>query len=697
MAANKWTKKDLIKLHKLHYEEEKSLSRLAKVFKKSEDAIRRKLGRMDWDAFFADPDAYSSLVGSSKKWTHDDMVKLDAFLQAKQDYSFIASQLGRTIMSVESKAQGTDWKAWRAIKEDVDVLDPEELADEEAEEALKDQLVTACLELCRHDFKRLKSLNETEFLTKVNFDKAKLPVSYAEIKKLADEELHRLGFGNDSEQEWGEGTYIIVGDSHGKFCKNKTFGLLNQVVDYIKPDRIVHMGHILDDDNDISYNWGKFNNLTVLAKIEELRIVQEQRHKFDFNYDIVRETIYMGDLVVANQDMISDYVKTPLSALDQEIFEDMAVVNCHRQEFFSRCSNDGPSYYASPGALCDRHIVKTIKQIDFEEGKIVKEAKTYAFQKYRRMRHMYQYWDQGFIVVQVDAEGNHTLIQCIIQQTSRGLATSYFDKIITSTGIYDPTKKIFVNCDMHSPNYDCSALAVQNEVVKDYKPDVLVNLGDTHNYTALNHWDMDRGQVIDGNILREGSQTNWILKLMSTWAQEKYIIYGNHERFPNDFVAKNPQFGKYLDFGFLCDVENLGYDLIGLKEVLTIGSVKFVHGEMKMFGQSGSKMEKTSRTFSSKEGWHVFMGHVHYPGLRFKCYSIGLSGALNQSYNEPEASTWIHGFGLCNMFGGKAWPFTICITNNQCMIGGKTYTDKDKLNWVSPDFEARVVYTHNDN
>jgi hypothetical protein len=108
-----------------------------------------------------------------------------------------------------------------------------------------------------------------------------------------------------------------------------------------------------------------------------------------------------------------------------------------------------------------------------------------------------------------------------------------------------------------------------------------------------------------------------------------------------------------------------------------------------MYGQTGNKLEKTSRTF----GENVFIGHVHSPGIRFGCYSIGLTGVLDQKYNEPTASTWIHGFGLCNHYKGKSWPTTIAIINNKCLINNKEYKSNTKEPWVGKGTKVKLVYS----
>ena len=685
---NKWSKEQLVDLYKMKHDERLSRKEIAKKLNKSESSIDMKYNRVDWDAFSEDPDGYLGGKGSSRKWQQVEMAQLYAFIQSGKSYAYIADQLNRTYISVERKSQTTNWEAWKAA-----VGNPEAPIEEASEDknALKQQLAEALVVLCRQEKERLDSTTEEEFKRKTNFEQA-LPVPFPEIKLAAIERLASLGLENPASIKFGEGTYIIVGDSHGKFTTTKTFDFLKEVVSQIKPKKIIHIGHILDDDNDISYHWGSFKNLVVMAKVEELKIVQEQRNKFNFTYEIVREEAELGEsLLVTNQDLISDYVKTSLSSLDSEIFYSRMIVNGHRLEWIPKCSDEeeAQSYVVSPGSLCEKHVVKTIKQIDFDDGKTVKQSFYSGFHKYRKMEQMFKYWTQGMLVVHVDKKGKHTIVPCLIRNINGEYVTSYFDKIITTDGIVEPDKKIFITGDAHAPNHDCEVLDIQEQICKDYKPDVFVNLGDIHDYRCLNHHELDRGRPAKGNIIEESAQTHFVMKRQSTWAPECHVIDGNHERFAMDFVAKNPQLEGYLELGFICDLEGLGYKMTPLKEVLRIGSAKFIHGDLTMYGQAGNKIEKASRTF----GDCVFLGHVHYPSIRFGSYSVGLSGKLDQEYNEPTASTWIHGFGLCNQYKGFSWPTTIAISNACCIINRKRYTPKNPASWVAPKFKARMTYS----
>jgi len=665
-----WTNKELQLLYKSVYEDGKNFSEIAQLLNKSTDSVKKKFARVDWDLFKQNPETYNGTV--SKKWSQEEMLQLDAYLQSGKAYPFIAEKMNRSYTSIERKAQETDWRSWRAT-----IFDHIE-EETEDQNSLIEKLTIGLLEYCRYDNERLNHITKEDFLKAVGQEESIFPISFPEIKNKVIEKLDELGLGNPETLSFGEGTYIIVGDSHGKHTKSKTFDMLQHVNKFLKADKIIHVGHILDDDNDISYHWGDFKNVVVVSKIEELKLIQSQRIKFNFSFDIVRGGITLGNLYVTNQELISDYVTTSIRALDSEIFDEQVVVNCHRMETASKCSDgDSHQYFVSPGCLCERHIVKTIKQIDLSD-KIVKQAYYGGFSKYRRMEQMNKYWTQGMTIVHVDKNNNHTIVPCIVKKVGNEYAISYFDKIIASDGTHNPNKKILVNADIHSPGQENIALDIQEQICKDYKPDVFVNLGDTHNFYSLNHHKMDKGKVIDGDLMKESAQTYFILERMRKWAPVCHMIVGNHERFSQDFVDKFPQLSSFLDVKFVCGLDELGYNVIDVKNMLEIGSAKFIHGDLMMFGQTGTMLEKASRTY----GHDIFVGHIHYPSIRFGGYSVACSANFDQEYNEPNASAWMHGFGMCNQYKGVSFPTTIAITDKKCIIGGKEYKAINPNSWT---------------
>ena len=687
MKKSTWKKEQLLLMYDLRSKGATFSDISKKIGNKSPGACERKYSRVKWDSFGVKNES-NDPIERNKLWNQQDMLRLHTYLDAGQSYNYIAEKLSRSATAVERKAQTTDWNAWHAATFHEGENGEEDVATDD--DQIIEQLVDAMVSLSRHDKTRIQEMDKSEFFEKINFDEKQIPIKFSEIKELAFNELNECGLGNEESVQLGEGTYIVVGDSHGKHTKRKMFDMLKQVNDYFDADRIIHIGHLLDDDNEISFKWGDFDNLTVLAKGEELKLIHKKRHSHNFTYDIVQSEIELGnDLLIVNQDLISDYVRTSIRNLDNEIFDGKMIVNCHRLETASKACGDLSSHYVcSPGSLCEQHIIRTIKQIDFQDGRTEKVAYSDTFIKYRRQKHHNRYWDQGLLVVHVDKEGNHTIIPCIVRKLGKEYYTSYFDKIISSAGIFDPTRKIFVHADMHAPSHDNNILDIQEQICQDYKPDILVNIGDALDVAALNHHSMDRGEPIFGDYLEECAKANYIMKRMKSWAPECHAIVGNHERFIGDFVKKYPQLKTMLDFEFACDLEEMGYSITKLKSALRIGDATFIHGDLLFYNQTGNKLEKASRTF----GDNIFIGHIHYPSIRFGCYSVGFAGLMDQGYNEPEASAWIHGLGFCNQYKNLSWPTTIAIFDHKLVLNGKTYKPQNPDSWELNGFKARIVY-----
>jgi predicted phosphodiesterase len=549
-------------------------------------------------------------------------------------------------------------------------------------------IIKAILELARNEEDRLLELTKADFIEKTNGQDVLKGHRFKDLKKLAFKELQKYGLHRDDSVSFGPGKYLVVGDSHGKHTKTGMFDLLKSVENNLGVDKIIHIGHMLDDDGDMSYNWDKFD-LTVIPKLDEVYHLESVKTDKDYNFDMVRTEVKIGDYSVVNQDLIQDYVKTPISSLDQQIFPDNVIVNCHRLEMFSRttyANNDVMVY--SAGSLCERHIVKTIKQIDFAGGFTVKETRPEGYSKYRRMRHMLEYWQQGMVLVEYDGT-NVTVTPMRVHNIDGKYLTSYFDKIILQNGkTAKPDKKIFLNGDAHVPSHNPDVLQIHENVIGDYKADMYVNVGDFLDGESLNHHAMDRGIPVKGDTLDECAHAHSILRRMSEWAPDCHMIHGNHERFYKDFTSKFPQLNHLLNFKFLSNMEEVGFTSTDIKDTFKIGSLTIIHGDLMFYGQSGSKVEKCSKTFKGD----VIIGHVHSPTSRYNCHAMGLTAIKDQGYNEVNASNWVHGFALVNQYKGINFIQNHTIHNNVILLDDTKYESYGNDTWGLPEYKATISF-----
>jgi hypothetical protein len=690
-----WSKQEQKKLHNLVVKQGKSVEQAARIVKRSIAACSSKLRRLS--------PATINKAHKRRQWTLMELQKLYD-LRNKEDLEFpeIGERLNRSSISCERQYQSTNWEILlgstpvAATREMSEQIAAEEQA--EKDKNLVETYVEWLLGLSRGDYDRLQLITKQAFVEKatrafessqIDFKATDLPIAFDELKKMAVQRLESFGLAYQKEQKLGKGTYVVVGDSHGKHTKNGMFRLMLQVNRHLKPAKIIHVGHIFDDDGDISYHWGEYSNLVVLGTRDELRNLKELEDVTKYN--VVKDRIQLGHLSICNQYDITDYVTKFIGSIRPHIFPYSTIVNCHRHEMFTRCTHKGHRLIASPGCLSEKHIVKTIKQLIFRDGSpSVKLTFPHGYHKYNRAEHYMEYWEQGMLVVEIDDEGDFTIHPCRILKTSKGYTTSFLGDIITESGVEKPDEKIFFNGDMHCDLHDPKVLDIQEQFCQVYKPDAHVNVGDVINNYSLNHHEMDMtGGYMKKDTLEEVANTKFVIERMRRWAKRSYLIYGNHERFMRDFCMRYPQLANMMSMSFLFGLESLDISLTPLKNVLKLGPVQFVHGDIEMRGQIGAnKLEKLSATF----GENTVMGNIHYPSIRNGCYSVGFSGLMDQGYNEPEASQWMPGMGYCNIYQDKCFISLVNINDDKCIAGGKVYRPGDVSSWTPKSFKSHIHF-----
>lgn len=567
-------------------------------------------------------------------------------------------------------------------------------------EEKRDSLVLRLLEFVRNDPDRFDNILKKESFCSVLKDEEKeylVEVGYNSVKEEARKCLERQGLYRPLWKEYGEGVYIVCGDSHGDHTYPGMFRLLKNLNSFLKADRIFHIGHLIDDNGIINDNWMEFSNLTIVSRIEEAFKIEEFVEKNKPVFEVVRDGVFVGPIKVANQDLVNDYMTSRVGSqiMRKKPYMEASVLNHHTHEFdVIRTDDERRIVTGYPGCLCEKHVESLKKKIVYQDGileKIQRESPWFS-RIQRRKWAIKDSWEQGVFIIHVAADGSYTIVPCRIRLTKnldkKEYATSYFDKIITESGIEKPDKKIFINADIHAPLFDNKVLHVQDQVVRDYRPDVYVNLGDTRNSDGLNHHKFEKREVVTERILDEGASVHNVLRKMSKWAKQKYVFFGNHERFARDFTQMYPQFQGLVDFEFLSGHEQLGYELIEHQGKLDMGEVSFIHGDL-MKGASVCPLEKLSEAFPNRM---VVCGHHHYPSIRNGCYSIGYSGLRHQGYNEKTVTRWCHGFGLCNEFRGLSFLTTLVIDEASINLNGKTYSSSDGEFWRTFRFKIELNY-----
>lgn len=573
----------------------------------------------------------------------------------------------------------------------------EEVSFEEKREILTLRMI----EFIRNDPERFESiLNKNSFAqTLTDMESNYLnEVGYADVRAQVKSLLEKQGLYRPLWTEYGPGTYVVLGDSHGDHTSQGMFRLIERISEFLSPDKIFHIGHITDDNGIINSSWRRIHNLTIVSRIEESHKIEVFLQKNPSMIEVVRDGVWIGDIKVANQDLVSDYMTSRPSSqtIRKKPYVDITILNHHLHEFDTiKCDDEKRIVSCYPGCLCEKHVESMRKFLTYDDGVLdkIQRNSPYNSRVQRRRWAIKDYWEQGILIVHVDKDMKYTIIPCRIKPVKMDndkteYAISYFDKIVSESGVYNPSKKTFINADIHVPLHDPVVLDVQDQVVCDYKPDVFINLGDIRNSEGLNHHRWERGEVVTDRLIDEAAGVHHILRKMSKWAKEKYVFYGNHERFARDFSERFPQFKGLVDFEFLSGYKQLGYSMVEHQQKLEIGDVVYIHGDMIKGGYS-CPLDGLASAFTNKT---VVCGHHHYPSIRKGCYSIGYSAKRDQGYNEKTVTRWCHGFGLCNEYRGVSWVSTYVIENGAVVLNGKTYSSSDNDFWRVFRFKVELNY-----
>lgn len=548
------------------------------------------------------------------------------------------------------------------------------------------------LHYSRFDENRLSHITERDFLNTYKFIQPYLNkenITFEEIKNNANNILLNV-YGAKHPQLLNieeEGKYLIVSDCHGKHTKTKTFKLLHTIIDNCKIKNIIHIGHLLDDDDDINYHWKEFDNLIILAKKEELRKILSKENELNTNTKIIREEIIIDNISIKNQDIFTnEYTKTSISSLDARLYNKHTIFNFHKHEMTSKPTYmDNSVLYMSPGCLCEPFVSKTRKTIEWLDGKRVKECYADTYHTLRRYDEMSKLWEQGLYIINFYRDNTYP-VPCRIKDIDKdNKGILYYNNIFTSSDKIKPEILNLITADTHIPFQNTYILSVIDNLAKKIKFTNHIHLGDICHNQSINHFSLDKNkisEIINTDFMEDVSNTSRLLSLMENWGEHNYLLYANHERFIKDFTDKYPQLKSLFNLNSLFNLKN--YTLIDHKQSLVINNIRYLHGDIPIYNCSGKVQEKISKIYNGYNN-PVVMGHIHYPSIQSGCYSVGLTGNKYQGYNEKDACNWIHGFGISGTYKDINWCSTIPILNIKNIANSKW--DNKKLKGVNMSYE----------
>ncbi len=224
-------------------------------------------------------------------------------------------------------------------------------------------------------------------------------------------------------------------------------------------------------------------------------------------------------------------------------------------------------------------------------------------------------------------------------------------------------RKVVVLADIHTPYQHEPSLKALEAFIPDYKPDVVVILGDLLDFPSVSTW--DEGTVrMEGQRIRDDLIAgNEMLDRIEGWWKwkEKFFFEGNHEERLQRHLDRNPKLIGLVNVFRDLNLKDRGFKVVPIeRKGERIGKLRFHHGWKTSKYHTGQYTADTGRNY--------MVGHLHTMQVythksptdeqNHACFSIPCLCDLNPDYMEGRPSSWIHGCALVEVMDGEQGRFT---------------------------------------
>lgn len=242
----------------------------------------------------------------------------------------------------------------------------------------------------------------------------------------------------------------------------------------------------------------------------------------------------------------------------------------------------------------------------------------------------------------------------LIENKSTGLNAIPLDQIVKSGDF----KKIFVIGDCHFPYASWNIIDQCIEIIKDFRPDFVIQVGDLYDMFAQSKFpkmkfvnpkdEFDQG--------RTEAEEMWYKVNKAYKSAKKIQLLGNHDARPYLRMAeKSPELAPFINLDKPFEFDNVETFLDPTEEVI-IGGVVFQHGyRLKLGDQLNFNLI------------HTVGGHTHRGGTWFRTIRQNLIWELNAGYvanpfhdalkyTPQRWINWTWGCGLIDRHGPRFIP-----------------------------------------
>lgn len=245
-------------------------------------------------------------------------------------------------------------------------------------------------------------------------------------------------------------------------------------------------------------------------------------------------------------------------------------------------------------------------------------------------------------------------------------------------------QKWFFFSDMQMPLHDERAVELAFKVLRWFKPDVVVNIGDLVDGTGTSRWANGTTDEVLKTILEENklAQDYWKRVRRAAPKARRIWTLGNHDIRPFEYVDKKaPALREMITYDTLWDATSLGLEIYpyDAPPQVSMGDV-YVHHGVAVSKHAGD----SARADVESWGVSVVRGHSHRAGSYLKTYELRdetLAGyEIGHMMDVSKAGytqvhNWQQAFAVGYEYEGKGMVDVIRILPDySCFYGGKRFT-----------------------
>lgn len=245
-------------------------------------------------------------------------------------------------------------------------------------------------------------------------------------------------------------------------------------------------------------------------------------------------------------------------------------------------------------------------------------------------------------------------------------------------------KKLIILPDIQYPYHHQPSLEAIEQFMPDFKPDILIYLGDQLDLKIIRDWQEGKIRKIEGKrIIEDYKGFDKILTKHIELCGKPQIIFfeGNHEERLERYLDYNPNWEGMLEYSIYLRFKERNIKFIPFGKTWNIGKLYFTHGPY-VIEHHAKKVVKAYGRSVIYGHTHTFQAHTDVSPIDVHdvhtATSIGCLCSKNPDYMKNRPSAWVHGFAIAYIHkNGWFNDYFINITNGKFIFNGKIYGKKN--------------------